>query len=69
MDEKARRERLVLALSDAVIADITILMHNARLKLEARVSGCNEREVSQLRQEIEYLAELLDDFWSTRTEV
>lgn len=69
MDEKARRKRLVLALSEDRINEIAVLMRNARQKLAARVSGKSEWEVTQLRQEIEHLAELLADFWDTRTEI
>ena len=69
MDERARREQLVLALSDESINDIAVLMRNARQKLAARVSGQSEWEVTKLRQEIDRLSELLADFWDTRTEI
>lgn len=69
MDEESRRKRLVKALSEERIDEINLLMRKARDKLAARVSGNSEWEVTQLRQEIEFLVELLDDFWSTRTEI
>lgn len=68
MKEAERRKKLAEMLSPENMQALCIEAKAARQKLLNRVSGCDEREVINLRISMENLLSLLDEFRDSRTE-
>ena len=63
------RIRLANALSDDNLSSLFNDLRLFRLELLSNSSGRNEKHFSVVSVEIDYLNQLISEFWDTRTEI